>query len=596
MAEDKPAQSLRFKTKADLEAALERFNSTRESTVLSRRKKRPSLTYGKYFCDPCNDDGDCVDAVVFCKTCKKYRCYECKQADEKLYRGKNRHTFEQLQSEASQKIQEQNITRIEQRDQQSHDEASELGNVNDCNFNITSKSTESLDFDRDISEMQQIEGNVNDCNFNITSKSTESLDFDRDISERQQIESPQSTESKSSQRDCIDGKRIQKADTVYSSDFEEDSRSNEQRDKQSKDGTLKAGNINNTNVNTKSESAESTDIFGRQETESPQFAETKLTEEDYIDAVAMHEAVSDTSSDAEEEFTGISPKPSLKSDIIKDQQIQVLKIETERECDITDIACLSNGSLVLTDTKNECLKVIASNNDISILELDSWPWNLAVSCLADNHVYITLPDVRKVVLVKIAEDCIKMNPNHICTSGDCWGIACISDGLIVTIWNEHCKSGYIQILDFRGVVKSTFETDEKLCSHLNGSCYLTVSKAETRLYVADPESQTIMAIDIRDDKLKIHSLFRHKDFGILCGIAVDKHGDVYVIDLQNKCLHKLSKECNGNYSNKVVLSQSDGLVLPRCVCFSSYNMSLYTGGCADHVQAFKFTRHENMPI
>ena len=75
----------------------------------------------------------------------------------------------------------------------------------------------------------------------------------------------------------------------------------------------------------------------------------------------------------------------------------------------------------------------------------------------------------------------------------------------------------------------------------------------------------------------------------MCGVAVDTRGNVYEVDIQNKCLYKLKKESDGydgTYMETTILSQADGLALPRCVYYNKFNGLIYIGGYTDFVRVY----------
>lgn len=502
---DKPAQSLRYSTKTDLETALRRLSTKPEQKSVPRYRERSSVQ-NFFQCQPCKDDAQNVTAVVFCQNCRKYMCQECKKADEKLNRGKNRHTIIPVVPGTTEKS-------------QAHNRAEDV-----IQESLPMGKTETDSGDKAISETE------------TRLPTTHGFNEDPDKTKIDATDSKTSIHSDSSSGSH---ETISEADTGQQLSAENE-------------------NIKITEI---SEEISCTKTNSEADTEQQAMAEYENTK-------------------TAERSKGIPGTESIT--LVK--KIDIRKRKTELECDISDIACLPNGDMVLTDMKNECLKFITPNSKIRIFKLDSWPWNLAMSSLNDNDVYITIPDRRKIILIN-ADECLTM-ADDLVTSGDCWGIACITEGLIVSIWDEGKRSGCIQMLDFEGEVQVTLENEAKRESFLNGSCYLTVNQSETMLFVTDNESKAVNFIELNGNSLTTRNVFRRNHFGYVCGVAVDARGNVYVVDIQNKCLYELRKESDGTYLETTILSQADGLALPRCVYYNKSNDSIYIGGYTDFVRVY----------
>lgn len=372
---------------------------------MSHCRERSSIR-DLFECQPCKDDAQSVNAVVFCQNCKKYMCEECKNADEKLNRGKNRHRIIPLVQETIEKSQEHN--RAE--------------DVFQDDF-LPGGKTENVSEHRAISETET---------FLPTSQG-----FDEG-SDKTKTDTREITDSKSS--------------LYLSSDQPGRQETNSEADTEQQ-AINEYENIKTAEI---SEEISDTDTNSEADTEQQAMAECEK-----IKTAEMYEEIS-----------------GAESTVLADQ-IDIRKRKTESECDISDIACLPNGDMVLTDMKNECLKFITPKSKIRIFKLNSWPWNLAMSSLNDNDIYITIPDRRKIILINV-DECLTM-ADDLVTSGDCWGIACTTEGLIVSIWDEGKRNGCIQMLNFEGEVQVRFENEARLESFLNGACYLTVNQSETAI-------------------------------------------------------------------------------------------------------------------
>ena len=271
------------------------------------------------------------------------------------------------------------------------------------------------------------------------------------------------------------------------------------------------------------------------------------------------------------------------------QKVDIRFHETETECDISDIAILPNGDIVLADTGNERLKVITPMDNKRKYKFDSWPWNIALSSLNDLDVYVTLPDLRQIVLMNI--DAHFEKTRTITTSADCWGIVSTKGGLIVSLWNENTNSGFIQLLSQEGDVLKTLGNDAKMRKFLAGPSFLAINQIETILCATDAENKAIHMIQIDNNKLNRYLTFHENNYGYICGVAVGSAVGadevLYVADFVKKCIYKIMKGNGGKYQSTTVLSDGDGLDYPRCVYFDNQKKSLFICGFSDSVEVFK---------
>lgn len=438
MEGQKLAKTLRYKSKADFEAALETFGRT----TLGKKKRFGVEQLFKNVCGPCKDDSENVDAIVFCQNCKEYMCAECKKADEKRYRGKNKHIFISLE-----KSDDEAITRVLQDERKPPKESSDI---------------------------------------------------------------PLSTET-----------------------------------------FIDQVNVASVSVNT-----DDSQVF-----------------EQESHAQVTDDVVEDNLTESEE------------ADFLRKlREIDIRYEDMDDECNICDIVCLSKDDLVLADTNNNKLLVLSSTNNIRQLKLNNYPWNLAVSRLNSCEVYATLPEAKQIVLIDTGKLSIQ---ETIKASGDCWGIVCTSNGLVVSIWDADSINGCIQMLNLNGKILKTLERDAVGKTFLNGVCYLAVDRSETMLYVTDTGNKAIQLILINKDCFKMHQRLQENTFGWISGITTGANEDLYIIDLMNICLYRLDKMKNGKYKSIALLSHEDGLVHPRCVCFDKCRKWLYVGGYTDKIRVFK---------
>lgn len=549
MDSQKLIKSFRYKTKLDLEEALLKLNATLPSSRVHTRRSVQNLF--KQVCEPCKDGSEFVDATVFCETCKRYMCCECQKCDEKLNKGKNKHTIVPISS----KLNSDNLSNQEECDKTRYAATNEKANKHQYENWLLSpschgdESNDSLELDQSGENLNVIivrsfvkgEGQLAAAE-SISIKETFEIDADLDFERNLHIH-------KDVEHALVDSPNI--ADIKDENDSEiSDCESSESESVEKGEGPNSRPNI--------TENDEEMENIAGDMSEDDEHANNEdiITESEETDFITLR------------------------------QSIDIRYHEDETECDISDIACLLNGDIVLADTKNERLKVITPMDNEMGYNFDSWPWNIAVSCLNETDVYVTLPDIRQIVLVNINAHFEKTKT--IKTDADCWGIVSTKGGIFVSLWNEFFN-GSIQFLSYDGEVLMSLGNEAKMQKFLTCPSFLAVNRAETELYATDAENKGVHIIHT-GGPLNRKLTFRNADYGYVCGITVEKVGTdeiIYVADIQKKCIYKLAIGNGQKYKSRTILDEADGLEFPRCLCFNNLKKTILVSGVTDKVQAYK---------
>ena len=263
----------------------------------------------KTFCEPCQDGSEFIEATVFCENCQCYMCYECGKADEKLHRGKNKHTFVPI----SMKMKTDDLLKQEKGDDatkhKDDDEYSALRpgeNVEEDN--------DSLEFEHAMKQLC-----LEDAKNRVTSAG-----------------------------------QLPAAESICLKDaFEIDSDLNFERKRHIHEDVEQAPvNIPDL-ADTKDENG-----FGISDGElsEPESVDEEEGHNSRQDSMVDNEEVENVSGDTSEEYgEGDNDNIITESEEIDfvtlRQTVDIRYHEYETECDISDIACLSNGDIVLADKK-----------------------------------------------------------------------------------------------------------------------------------------------------------------------------------------------------------------------------------------------------
>ena len=588
MDEYKMTKSLRYKSKLDLEEAISKMNMT-----LPKAKERARHSVQMLFkqvCEPCQDGAEFVEATVFCENCKCYMCCECGKADEKLHRGKNKHTI----VPASMKTDDLSNKEIFDKDTDAakskessfqlalHEYSARMPDQNERDNNDSlkrdraGKDESAKEFTRNEGQLPAIES--------IYIKDSFEVDSDK--------------HHERSRHNDIDNEHT-KADATEIADTKEDDHSDISHADSPEPDTINVEDDHSA----REDSSESDDLYTRHEYHceiSDDFqaeADSVNAEDGYYPRQSCSAdddlGVDNNAEETPEEETfhaandGIVTESEEVDFITFRQSVDIRYHEYETECDISDIACLSNGDIVIADTKNERLKVITPMDNKRRFKFDSWPWNLAVSCFNEMSVYVTLPDLKQIVLINVGTHFEKTKT--ITTDADCWGIVSTKSGLFVSLWNESTLSGFIQLLNYEGEVICFLGNEAKLAKFLACPSFLATNQTETELYATDAENKAVHIVQI-DGKLCRQFSYRNADYGTICGISVGKMGAeevLYIADLQRKFVYKIKQGNDGKYRSTIILDEADGLEFPRCLRFNNFKKTLLVSGYTDTVKIFK---------
>ena len=589
MDEHKLIKSLRYKSKLDLEEAISKMNMTIPKA--KERARHSVQMLFKQVCEPCQDGMEFVEATVFCENCKCYMCCECGKADEKLHRGKNKHTIVPVSMKtddlSNKEVFDKDTDAAKSKEssfQQALHEYSacmpdktERDNNDSLKRDRAGKDESAKEFTRNEGQLPAIES--------IYIKDAFEVDSDKHY-ERRRHNAIDNERTHANATEKVDTKEDGHSDISDADSPEPDSVNVEEDDHSGRDDSSAGDDLDTRHEDLCEISDDFLAEIDSVNAEDGYFPRQSNSADDDL-------GVDNNAEETPEEETfhtandGIVTESEEVDFITLRQSVDIRYHEYEIECDISDIACLSNGDIVIADTKNERLKVITPMGNKRKFKFDSWPWNLAVSCFNEMSVYVTLPDLKQIVLINAGTHFEKTKT--IITDADCWGIVSTKSGLFVSLWNESTLSGLIQLLNYEGVLIRSLGIEAKLAKFLACPSFLATNQTETELYATDAENKAVHIVQI-DGKLCRQFSYRNADYGTICGISVGKIGAeevLYIADLQRKCVYKIKQGNDGKYSSTIILDDRDGLEFPRCLRFNNLKKTLLVSGYTDTVKIFK---------
>jgi len=230
-----------------------------------------------------------------------------------------------------------------------------------------------------------------------------------------------------------------------------------------------------------------------------------------------------------------------------------IPINVEGEVNITGMGLIDDDRLLLCNcpTSQLCLLSIEQQN-LTMIYLSGIPWGIIVK-EDEDEALVTLPYEEYIQVVNTAT--ITLARKIKCPDG-CFGITLIDKNIALGRLDEVC------IINKEGRHLRSITLD----------CYILYSLYygnERKLFCCDPSNDKLDCVNL-DGTMVFSYSFGDLDFP--SDVAVDVQGNSYVIARSSNTLHRISP--NGK-SLGIMLNESDGLRLPRCITFNKQYSKLY---------------------
>lgn len=168
--------------------------------------------------------------------------------------------------------------------------------------------------------------------------------------------------------------------------------------------------------------------------------------------------------------------------------------DLKHSCCVGGSTFLSDGKLLLCDTRNQKLKLLDQDFQLkSTFTLPTSPCD--VTMLTSRDAVVTLPDSKELHYVILDPDFVFRRSRVVHTATACHGVCAHKDGLLVTCYN-YGVFGILLLLDLEGRVKRRFERAPVGEPVFQGPFYIAVDKFRDRFYVSDKASDTVVALTL----------------------------------------------------------------------------------------------------
>lgn len=250
--------------------------------------------------------------------------------------------------------------------------------------------------------------------------------------------------------------------------------------------------------------------------------------------------------------------------------------EDSQQSTITGLCIMSNCYIAVVDYGNRSVKMINTkeNKIVSTLPMLSDPHD--ITKVTDDLVAVTLFYKKQIQFLSMDQSKSLSVTSVIDADSPCYGVIHLNDKIYVT------QSNKVQILDKTGKVLQSFDSDSEGNQLFSHAKYLALSPDLRTIYVSDYTNNAVTALST-DGMVK--AIYKDRDLRMPYGLAVDSKGYIYVCGYDSSNIHKLSGDLS---SGKVILDESDGIVMPQSIGYSARQNRLYVGmWCNDTIRVYQ---------
>ncbi|XP_060552841.1 uncharacterized protein LOC132714108 [Ruditapes philippinarum] len=228
--------------------------------------------------------------------------------------------------------------------------------------------------------------------------------------------------------------------------------------------------------------------------------------------------------------------------------------------DITGCAVLDTNKLVLSDYRNNKIKLVSIENRRVQKKkaLDSMPFDIAV--MSQDQFAVTMPHIKEIVVMTTNDklSCVR----SIKVDRACYGIDFNHDRLYVT-----CRSPpSVILLNTHGDILNKFPLQFLSPDYIP---HIAVSKESKLLYISDRGNDSITSVSLQGE---VTATYKHTDLRGPEGMLLLDDGSLLVCCYSNGTIHKVSGDLK---QGKMMYKDETNLC---SICYSSRYNEVYVGG------------------
>ena len=206
-------------------------------------------------------------------------------------------------------------------------------------------------------------------------------------------------------------------------------------------------------------------------------------------------------------------------------EIRVKTAKDKSRCRIKGTILLTPDFLIITDTNNKAVKMvdIRTHSVTYQLQLNSKPYD--ITKVASTELAVTLPDKQLLQFISISSN--KLTKKHsLKADGECWGISCHQDKLVVSFWNPSA----VKILNMLGNILTSVDTDVLIQPR-------HVMTNSSSIYVSNSGMKTVTRLNWQGELIGIFGGMEKPK-----GTALSDVGTVFLCDRGRKVIEEISED------------------------------------------------------
>ncbi|XP_063420572.1 uncharacterized protein LOC134705782 [Mytilus trossulus] len=222
-------------------------------------------------------------------------------------------------------------------------------------------------------------------------------------------------------------------------------------------------------------------------------------------------------------------------------------IDMEKE--ITDMICLMDGRFIVVEWLGKLKLLTYDGKSQKNLQIPGEPWG--VIQINRNTIAITYPYEKAIKIFNIEMETVT---RVITLDTECYGLSFSNNSLTVGVGGKQ-----VRFIDLDGNTLKSIQVQSK--SNLQ-----FFIKCNDRIIYGDYTGKAVTCVDV-SGKQK----WQYKgDLAGPLGLCKDTYGNIFVVDKDSERIIVISKD---GRNSKVLLSQEDGIIGPRCICFNKNESS-----------------------
>ena len=273
-------------------------------------------------------------------------------------------------------------------------------------------------------------------------------------------------------------------------------------------------------------------------------------------------------------------KMLLDSKILSQRKVNVKLPDDGSTPEITGLAVMATGEIVLCDVNNDKMKLVDSSDTLQdSLKLTTGPWDISI--VDTKTDIVTLPYAKRLQYIEVFP---RLTPGRVLLlDKKCWGVQVTGDKIFTSCHNDPGK-GEVRILDLDGNFLQQLGINRDGSFLFTSPYYITVSPSERKIFVSDYVGNSVTCMTMDND---IVYKYRDKEMRLSPGLYCDGGDNILACSQDSKNVQVITAE--GKKHCDLVSARED--LEPVCINYREGDDTLIVG-CdhSDNIYMFKLVK------